>query len=664
MRSCLVFIFVFLFGTASAQQTDRVDFKRVKAELEFKEASRVSGVVFIYFKTLNNIHSVYIDAKNMEFRDITLKNIATDAVETSDFRLEADKIVILNNFEKDKDYVLSFWYSAEPKKALYFVGDQIWTQGQGKYTSNWLPSIDDTNDKIEFDLSLSYEDGFEVLANGALLSKEAITQNQNKWDYDMSKPMSSYLVALAIGRYNKKTQFSESGIPLEYYYYPEDSSKVGPTFRYSKQMFDFLEKEIGVAFPWEVYRQVPVKDFLYSGMENTTLTIFSDALVVDDIGFNDRNYVNVNAHELAHQWFGDLITATNGEHHWLQEGFATYYALLAERDVFGDDYYYWRLQEYAQQLLEQENAGEGASLLDPKSSSLTFYQKGCWALHVLREQVGGDNFKLAVENYLQKHKYNNVKTSDFIKEVESKSGLDLSGFVKTWLEDIVLPQDAMVKSLKQSGFIQEYMDVSCGSYPSKCGEYLVSDISDKAKVKILSKESYQVKLEDFNNGLEVRQAIAQKLTRIPSEFKNVYETFLKDSSYVTIESALYNLWVNFPLDRSKYLQQTKAIYGFSDYNVKLLWLVLHLNTVEYQPEKKQVVFEELRGYTDPDFGFELRMNAFNYLKLINGFDEISLTNLIEATSHHNWRFQQFAKRLLVELREVEAYEQMIDEIKN
>src|SRR5690606_16540534 len=97
---------------------------------------------------------------------------------------------------------------------------------------------------------------------------------------------------------------------------------------------------------------------LYSGMENTTLTIFSDDLVVDAIAFNDRNYVNVNAHELVHQWFGNLVTAKSGEHHWLQEGFATYYALLAERDVFGIDYYYWRLYEYAQQLLAQENAGE------------------------------------------------------------------------------------------------------------------------------------------------------------------------------------------------------------------------------------------------------------------------------------------------------------------
>ena len=240
----------------------------------------------------------------------------------------------------------------------------------------------------------------------------------------------------------------------------------------------------------------------------------------------------------------------------------------------------------------------------------------------------------------------------------------MSEFVKVWIEGVALPQDDMVKSLNKSAFIQEYLDVSCETYPSKCKDYLVSDISDKAKVKILSKDTYEVKLEDFSNNIEVRQAIAQKMTIIPSEFKNAYESLLKDKSYKTIEVALYNLWVSFPADRAKYLQQTNAIDGFSDFNVKLLWLALHLNTLEYQPDQKQMVFEELVNYTYPKYNFELRMNAFNYLKLIKGFDVVSIKNLIEATTHHNWRFQQFAKRMIEELEGESKYKMIIDDLRN
>nr|WP_262917169.1 M1 family metallopeptidase [Subsaxibacter sp. CAU 1640] len=663
MNKFLLIFFLFFVSNMSAQQTDYVDFKKINAFVSFdSKGKRLAMKVRYEFDIIKDIDSVYIDARNTyhyEFKESNFKIYSKN--------LDGNKIVFYTpaerKFETGKNYYVEIIFFSFPKSALYFVDNQIWTQGQGKYTSNWLPSIDDVNDKIEFDLSISYDKDFEVTANGELSNVEA-SDSIKTWHFNMNKPMSSYLVALAIGNYNKKTEVSKSGIPLEYYYYPEDSLKVESTYRYSKQMFDYLEDEIDVPYPWDIYKQVPVKDFLYSGMENTTLTIFSDALMTDSIAFKDRNYVNVNAHELAHHWFGNLVTAKSGEHHWLQEGFATFYALLAERHIFGDDYYYWQLYEYAQELLEQEKLGQSTSILDPKSSSLTFYKKGCWALHILKEQIGEEAFKQAVKNYLTAYQFESAETSVFIQEVEKSSGIDLTEFVETWLKVVELPQDAMVKSLKKSEFIQEYLDVSCDTYPSKCNDYLVSDISGKAKVKILSQESYNVKEEDFKNSWEVRQAIAQNLTEIPLELKKSYESLLNDKSYTTIEVALYNLWMNFPEDRSRYLEKTKDLKGFSDYNVRMLWLALNLNTLEYQSEQKQQVFDELKNYTSANFGFEVRMNAFNFLKLINGFDEDSIKNLVDGTEHHNWRMQQFSKNLLDELSQIESYKKIIDKLTN
>ena len=336
MRYYLLLLFTFFSFLVTAQQTDVVDFKMINSRLTIiPEQGKVIGFNTVTFEILKDTDSIYLDAVDMTFSEVSL-----DFKEVT-YKNQDNKFWVKYPFKKGENYRVKFKHIVSPKKAMYIVKRnedwQIWTQGQGKYTSNWLPSIDDMNDKIEFDLNITYDKDYTVVANGKLTGKQ-INESTITWHYDMLQPMSSYLVALAIGEYDKKEITSKSGIPIQLYYYPEDSAKVEPTYRYTTQMFDFLEEEIGMPYPWQNYKQVPVKDFLYSGMENTSCTIFSDDFMIDEVGFVDKNYVNVNAHELAHQWFGDLVTETSGIHHWLQEGFATYYALLAERDIFGYDY--------------------------------------------------------------------------------------------------------------------------------------------------------------------------------------------------------------------------------------------------------------------------------------------------------------------------------------
>ncbi|MGC1471365.1 MAG: M1 family metallopeptidase [Psychroserpens sp.] len=667
---CKLLILFFFFGNITAQQIDDVDFKSVRANLNLSsELEQVDGMYTVEFKVLRDIDSLFLDAKNIQLTSQVSEysGIARDfnnIVEERSIKaqIKDGKLWFYDDFKAGTRMALRFTYSASPKKAIYFVDDQIWTQGQGKFTSHWLPSIDDVNDKIKFDLAITAQYPNSALANGRLVKKERFG-DLTKWTYSMQQPMSSYLVALVIGNYSKKTETSKSGIPLEYYYYPEDSLKVEPTYRHTKVMFDFLEEEIGFPYPWQNYKQVPVKDFLYSGMENTSLTIFSDSYVVDSIGYNDKNYVTVNAHEMAHQWFGNLVTATSGEHHWLQEGFATYYALLAERDIFGDDHYYWQLFKNAQELIAQEEAGESTSLLNPKSSSTTFYKKGAWALHVLREKVGDSAFKAGVSSYLVKHQFATVETMDFISEVEQASNKDLTAFLNAWLVDSKLPEDAMVKSLKQSEFMSDYFSVDCQLYNEKCDEYVVSDVSDKVKVKVISQMPYQIEASAFQNSLQVRQAISQYVDKIPFQLKTAYESLLNDKSYVTIENALYNLWVNFPQDRVKYLHKTKDIIGFNDHNIRLLWLTLNLNTLEFQPDRKQDALNELIGYSLPQGSFELRMKAFGYLKLLDAFEIRSIESLMAAAQHHNWRFSKYAKELILELETKPVYKTIIDSLK-
>ncbi|WP_178984254.1 M1 family metallopeptidase [Winogradskyella helgolandensis] len=650
MKKIFIAFCVFISGLAYAQQTDYVNFIRANGMLNIViDSSIVKGEVWYNLNITKSTDSIFLDAVNMTFENVEIR-VGDSNTQKLDYSNVENKIYFKYPFQKNQTYTIYFNYSAKPKQALYFLKrenePQVWTQGQGKYTSHWFPSLDDTNDKIIFNLSTVKKSEYSFIANGLNTVTSPLPDNSVKTSYQMQKPMSSYLLALVYGKYNKKTATSKSGIPLEYYYYPEDSLKVEPTYRYSKQMFDFLEEEIGFAYPWQNYKQVPVHDFLYAGMENTSLTIFSDAFMVDDIGFNDKNYVNVNAHELAHQWFGDLVTAKSGEHHWLQEGFATYYALLAERDIFGDDYFYFKLLESVLELSRQDLSGNGTSLLDPKSSSLTFYQRGAWVLHALRDQVGDVIFKKAVRNYLEKHQYANVETSDFIQEVENLYGRSLSHFVNYWIKNKAFPFDDAFAILKrQSSFINEYAMVDCEAKTSKCAEYLKYYVSDEAKVKVISQVPALVTSDVFKNSLKVRQAISEHVTKIPEALKEDYESLLDDKSYITIENALYNLWVNFPLERSKYLSKTRKIIGFSDKNVRMLWIVLNLSTPYYEADNKQELFDELVGYTKEKYNADVRIKAFTYLDLIKSCDEDCQAELETAKSHHNWRLVKFAKEL-------------------
>ncbi|EPR73379.1 Aminopeptidase [Winogradskyella psychrotolerans RS-3] len=656
MKKFFVALCVFITSLSFAQQTEYVDFKRANGMLNILiDSSMVKGRVWYNLDITKSTDSIFLDAVNMTFKNVEIK-VADSNVEQLDYSYEDNKIYFKNQFKKGQSYTIYFDYSAKPKQALYFLKrenePQVWTQGQGKYTSHWFPSLDDVNDKIIFNLSTIKKSEYRFISNGLNTINSPLQDGLEKVSYQMEKPMSSYLLALVYGKYSKKTKTSKSGIPLEYYYYPEDSLKVEPTYRYSEQMFNFLEEEIGFAYPWQNYKQVPVHDFLYAGMENTSLTIFSDAFVVDDIGFNDKNYVSVNAHELAHQWFGDLVTAKSGEHHWLQEGFATYYALLAERDIFGDNYFYYKLLESVLELSRQDLSGNGTSLLDPKSSSLTFYQRGAWVLHALKNEVGDVVFKKAVKNYLEKHQFGNVETADFISQVENLHGQSLSHFVNHWIKNKAFPYEEAYDILKrQSTFINEYAMVDCEAKTSKCEEHLKYYVSDEAKVKIISQVPELVTPNVFNNSLKVRQAISEHVTKIPESIKSDYESLLNDKSYITIENALYNLWVNFPLERSKYLSKTRKTIGFNDKNVRMLWVVLNLNTPYYDADNKQVLFDELMGYTDEKYNTDVRIKAFNYLDLMKSCSEECQSNLEKAKSHHNWRMVKFAKQLSEKLQQ-------------
>ncbi|CAM3701645.1 M1 family metalloprotease [Flavobacterium saliperosum S13] len=668
------YIFLFITSFVFAQQTKKVDFISLNAHLTPNAIEKsVTGKVVYDFVVKSKIDTIKIDAVRMEFSEMKINGKAVP------FKNSGKSLKIYKGFKKGKNK-LEFSYSAQPKQTMYFVGDasngQIWTQGQGKYTSHWLPSFDDVNEKVIFNVSVDFRNDFDVLSNGVLKnvgynSKE----NIKTWNYQMQQPMSSYLVMLAIGKFVKQTEITASGTPLEFYLREEDASKFATTYKYSKEIFDFFEREIGVKYPWEVYRQVPVMDFLYAGMENTSATIFAQDFVVDEIGFNDRTYVNVNAHELAHQWFGDMITAQSGKHHWLQEGFATYYALLAEKELFGEDHFNFELYQTAE-TLQRASKNDTIPLMNEKASSLTFYQKGAWALHYLRRNIGEENFRKAVKNYLNNYGFKNVNTDDFLAEVNKVSKFDTNAFKKVWLEQSGFEVQEALAILKKNKFISDYLALteqfetpfsekqkqfetifgSDAFYPLK--EEVIYQLQE---VPFEEKKELLVKAMQTNN-LKVRQAIAVTMKQIPLDFKSEYSTLLNDASYLTREMAFKNLMAQFPENRISLLDKTKDWVGFNDKNLRVAWLTMALATKDYQNENKVTFYDELLTYSTPKFEANTRQNAIVNLLFLNKADKNVLPNLVNGLTHYKWQFTKFCREQIREMVKQDTFKKYFEEL--
>jgi len=416
-----------------------VDFIHANISIQFKpEEGRVIGQVIHTFKPLRNgIDTLYLDGVNMEIKSITLND------QKIEHRLYKKGLTLLFPFSlsKDSSYKVNISYESSPRRGLYFIGwddptglcrKQIWTQGQGLDNRHWIPMFDNMAEKMKTDILVTIDSKYKVLSNGKQIMKMKDGNGNTTWHYQMEKPHSPYLIMLGIGEYDITSYTSKSGVPIQLYSYPEWKNRIEPTYRFSKELFDFLEEEIRVPYPWGSYSQIPVQDFPYGAMENTSATVFGDFYHVDSVGYNDASYVHVNGHELAHQWFGDLVTSLTPAHHWLHESFATYYHHLAVKQFVSED-------KFSSMMRDNQEAALNGTLKDFKgvghsqSGTHRQYLKGSYVLKMLRYTVGDEDFKTGMQAYLQKHQYKNVTTDDLVAAFSESTGQSIGGFIDQWV---------------------------------------------------------------------------------------------------------------------------------------------------------------------------------------------------------------------------------------
>jgi aminopeptidase N len=416
-----------------------VDMTHMRLEITFDTARKlVKGRVTHRFVPLRaSVDSMFFNGPGIRIREASLNG------RTLAFRTSPEGVTVFPDppLRRDTADSITFTYEATPARGLYFVGwddprnmsrKQIWTQGQGIDNRNWIPCYDEQNDKLTTETIVTFDSAYSVLSNGTRVEVRDNGDGTKTWHYRMTHPQATYLVMLAIGRYGVRTIRTKGGVPVNLWYYPDQPERIDPTYIYSAAIVDFVAGETGVPYPWESYSQVPVQDFLYGGMENTTATVFGDFLFVDARSFHDRSYVAVNAHELAHQWFGDFVTGRSGVSAWLHESFATFYAKLFQKSVFGEEWYQWARREEQTAALEASR-GNRLPLVHGAAGGARVYQKGSAVLDMMVRVFGREDFRRVIGHYLTAHAYGNVETHDLYQSFQDVLGLTPDWFFNEWI---------------------------------------------------------------------------------------------------------------------------------------------------------------------------------------------------------------------------------------
>jgi aminopeptidase N len=274
------------------------------------------------------------------------------------------------------------------------------------------------------------------ISNGRLLKQETLGNGLRKDYWKMDLPHAPYLVAIAVGDFAKVTA-SHGDLPLGYYVEKGFEKGAAKVFASTPQMIGYFEKTLGVPFPWQKYDQIVVRDFVSGAMENTTASIFMEELLLDEREALDSEWDYIIAHELFHQWFGDLVTAESWSNLTLNEAFANYSEYLWNAHRYGQDQAdlklvvekegYFAEAETEPKELIRFNYADAEDLFDAHS-----YNKGGLVLHMLRRQLGDAAFFKGLNLYLTKHGFQAVEAHDLRLAMEQVSGQDLNGFFNQW----------------------------------------------------------------------------------------------------------------------------------------------------------------------------------------------------------------------------------------
>lgn len=312
----------------------------------------------------------------------------------------------------------------------------FWTQGEPEQNREWVPTWDYPNHLTTTETTVTVPAAWTVIGNGVMRSNHLNADGKTRTvHWEMTQPHATYLLSLVAGPFDVKTSVWR-GVPLMYVAPKGRGHLLESSFGDTPDMLSYFSDITGVKFAWPKYAEDAMYDF-GGGMENVSATTLPDGDLTDPReGFH--RMASLNSHELAHQWFGDLVTCKDWGHIWLNESFATFFeALYMEhsrgpiayaQEIEGDmKGYFGESRRYKRPI---------ATNLYPSADAMFdshTYPKGGAVLHTMRRMLGDKLFFAGLHRYLTLHQHTNVDSDDLCRSMTDATGINMEPFFDQWI---------------------------------------------------------------------------------------------------------------------------------------------------------------------------------------------------------------------------------------
>ncbi|WP_349306858.1 M1 family metallopeptidase [Lyngbya confervoides] len=388
----------------------------------------------------DGIASVTLDAVNLNIQAVKVDKHPQDY----DYDGHHLTIPLSQPTQAGKALTFSIDYSLDhPQRGLYFIAPssdypekptQVWTQGEDEDSRYWFPCFDYPGQLATSEVRVKVPQGYRAISNGELL--ETICDgNEQIFHWKQQQVHPTYLMTLAVGQFVELRDEWTRGdrtVPVTYYVAPglEESARI--SMGKTPRMIEFFSNAYGYDYAYPKYAQICVDDFIFGGMENTSTTLLTDRCLLDErAALDNRSTETLVAHELAHQWFGDLVVIKHWSHAWIKEGMASYSEVMWTEQEYGpDEAAYYRLREARNYLSEDKTRYRRPVVTHIYRAAIELYdrhlyEKGSCIYHMIRHNLGEDLFWKAMHRFVQENAHQTVETVDLLRAIEEATGRNL-----------------------------------------------------------------------------------------------------------------------------------------------------------------------------------------------------------------------------------------------